>query len=217
VAPHAQPKRITIHETGGTRSPITTQPFVEQDAPHRSLPTSSRRWRCRNRVAGTVACSGSATPDWRRQRRATLQSGIMFFLSKRCSSEVEESVEALPHRTHSQVAAAYSAAQIFHRGRRRFTWRAPAATPHGARRSAESAAGRERRAAAATGGSAIRQEEAPTCARASEQTRVCARLLVNLASVGMWPEYGAADGYQIKTYFIRHKLAVEMVRSPHVH
>ncbi|HEX9035520.1 MAG TPA: Hsp20/alpha crystallin family protein [Ktedonobacterales bacterium] len=32
VAQHAQPKRITIHETGSTGSQLADQPFVEQDA-----------------------------------------------------------------------------------------------------------------------------------------------------------------------------------------
>ena len=32
MAQHAQPKRITIHETGGTGSQLTDQPLVEQDA-----------------------------------------------------------------------------------------------------------------------------------------------------------------------------------------
>lgn len=32
VAQHAQPKRITIHETSSTGSQLTDQPFVEQDA-----------------------------------------------------------------------------------------------------------------------------------------------------------------------------------------
>lgn len=37
VAQHAQPKRITIHETGGSVSQMTDQPFVDQDA-HASHP-----------------------------------------------------------------------------------------------------------------------------------------------------------------------------------
>jgi HSP20 family protein len=32
VAQHAQPRRITIHETGSTGGQLTDQPFVEQDA-----------------------------------------------------------------------------------------------------------------------------------------------------------------------------------------
>jgi hypothetical protein len=32
VAQHAQPKRIAIHESGSSASPMANQPFVEQDA-----------------------------------------------------------------------------------------------------------------------------------------------------------------------------------------
>ena len=39
VAQHAQPKRITIQETGGTGSQMTGQPFVEHDA-HASQPAN---------------------------------------------------------------------------------------------------------------------------------------------------------------------------------